>query len=84
MAGRAGPQPGRHQSRPRLAQVPRTASTAATTVPSRLYQLGLDARYFSGGVRPHLAVFYQAVRERPSLVAATGWREQVPASEHGG
>jgi len=40
----------------------------------RLWQLGMDGMY-SGGARPHLAVFYQTVKDRNSFRAATGWQE---------
>ena len=58
----------------------------------RLYQLGLDGKYFQGkrfvcrnlfesvfleGVRPHLSVFYQSVKTRPSFVRVTDWKNRI-------
>lgn len=39
----------------------------------RLWQLGLDEDFYSGGVRPHLSVFYQTIRNRESFKVATRW-----------
>jgi len=43
----------------------------------RLYQLGLDGKYFQEGVRPHLSVFYQSVKTRPSFVRVTDWKNRI-------
>ena len=37
----------------------------------RLWQLGMEGEYFEEGVRPHLSVFYQGIRERPSFLKIT-------------
>ena len=39
----------------------------------RLWQLGMEEEYFEEGVRPHLSVFYKAIRERPSFLKVTRW-----------
>jgi len=43
----------------------------------RLYQLGLEGTYFQDGVRPHLSVFYQSVKTRPSFVRVTDWKNRI-------
>ena len=37
----------------------------------RLWQLGMEGEYFEEGVRPHLSVFYQGIRERSSFLKIT-------------
>jgi len=39
----------------------------------RLWQLGLDEDFYSGGVRPHLSIFYQTIKNRESFKVATKW-----------
>ena len=41
----------------------------------RLYQLGLDTRYYQGGVRPNLSIFYQSIRARQSFESKLKWRQ---------
>jgi len=43
----------------------------------RLWQLGLENDYYGEGVRPHLAVFYQAIIARPAFIHHTQWQEKV-------
>jgi len=43
----------------------------------RLWQLGLEGEYYQGGVRPHLAVFYESIRTRPAFAKITGWKENT-------
>lgn len=55
-----------------------TFSAADVTLISilmRLYQLGLDQRYWKGGVRPNLAVYQELAFRRPSVLKATKWRD---------
>jgi len=43
----------------------------------RLWQLGLETEYYSEGVRPHLAVFYQSISTRPAFIHHTKVQEEV-------
>ena len=43
----------------------------------RLWQLGLETEYYSEGVRPHLAVFYQSISTRPAFIHHTKVQEKV-------
>lgn len=43
----------------------------------RLYQLGLDQKYFQEGIRPHLSVFYQSVKTRQSFERVTQWKNHI-------
>jgi len=43
----------------------------------RLWQLGMDEDMYGGGVRPHLAIFYQSIKNRQSFKTATGWEKTV-------
>jgi len=43
----------------------------------RLWQLGMEGEYFEEGVRPHLSVFYQGIRERPSFLKITRWKRET-------
>lgn len=41
----------------------------------RLYQLGLDDKYWKGGERPNLSVYQELAFRRPSVKRATEWEE---------
>ena len=45
----------------------------------RLWQLGMEGEYFEEGVRPHLSVFYQGIRERPSFLKITRLASILPS-----
>jgi len=43
----------------------------------RLWQLGMENSLFKEGVRPHLTLFYERIRERPSFKIITKWNTET-------